>query len=79
MSSAITTPVSNGDGGAATLRARPRANTIAHIDSSTLGMIANSGSVGLSQVGKGGSTRGPGVANMGVGGFSSASHHGDSK
>ncbi|KAI5786265.1 putative C2H2 transcription factor [Pyronema domesticum] len=78
MSSAITTPVSNGDGGAATLRARPRANTIAHIDSSTLGMIANSGSVGLSQVGKGGSTRGPGVANMGVGGFSSASHHGDS-
>jgi len=79
MSNANATPVSNGDGGAATMRARPRANTIAHIDSSTLGMIANSGSMSLNQAGRGGPSRGPGIANMGLGGFGSASHHGDSK
>lgn len=38
--SATAAPVSTGDGGASTMRARPRANTIAHVDSSTLGMIA---------------------------------------
>lgn len=80
MSNNSATPVSNGDGGAATMRARPRANTIAHIDSSTLGMIANSGSMSLNQAGRGsGPSRGPGIANMGIGGFGSAGHHGDSK
>lgn len=38
--STTTAPISTGDGGASTMRARPRANTIAHVDSSTLGMIA---------------------------------------
>jgi hypothetical protein len=62
------------------MRARPRANTIAHIDSSTLGMIASSGGIGLNQAGRGGPNRGgPGIANMGIGSFSSASHHGESK
>ncbi|KAL7269668.1 hypothetical protein RUND412_007654 [Rhizina undulata] len=40
VSTAAVVPISNGDGGAATMRARPRANTIAHVDTSTLGMMA---------------------------------------
>jgi hypothetical protein len=75
VSNVAAPPVSNGDGGAATMRARPRANTIAHIDSSTLGMIANANGMGLGlgQAGRGAPPRGP-VANMGIGGFGSFSH-----
>jgi len=40
VSTTATGPVSHGDGGASAMRARPRANTIAHVDSSTLGMLA---------------------------------------
>lgn len=77
LSNASTAPVSHGDGGASTMRARPRANTIAHIDSSTLHSIANSSNLGNGQ-GRGGPiSRGP-VANMGVGGFSQH-HHDDPK
>lgn len=74
LSNASAAPVSNGDGGASTMRARPRANTIAHIDSSTLGMIANTTNMATGGQGRGAPiSRGPGVANMGIGGFNQ--HH----
>ncbi|KAI5806991.1 fungal-specific transcription factor domain-containing protein [Geopyxis carbonaria] len=68
-----TATVSNGDGGASTMRSRPRANTIAHIDSSTLGMIAN----GNMPNGRTSTNRGPGIANMGIGNYGT-NHHDDS-
>lgn len=67
--STATVPASAGDGGASTMRARPRANTIAHVDSSTLGMIAaananvNRGRNGVAA-----------QANMGGIGFGSHNH-----
>lgn len=76
------TPVSNGDGGASTMRSRPRANTIAHIDQNTLSGLAAAGNPIMAPIGRGQpqpqqQNRFGGIASVANMGIGYASHHDD--